>query len=93
MFVHVAIIQAASGREQEAQAHVLAHGQWLRSLPGALRVDVARAAEGKLLGISMWTDHASFEAAMEVPKPGGRADPSVWAGPPTAYRADVLWSG
>jgi heme-degrading monooxygenase HmoA len=70
MFMNMATAGALPGEDAELMKRMKAFAEALRSMPGLVNVFVLREeGTGNLVGLSIWTDKASFEAGMAAVPP------------------------
>jgi heme-degrading monooxygenase HmoA len=68
VFVQLATAEPQPGKEGELIERMKGFADFLRKMPGLVDVFVLREDEtGSLVGLSIWSDKASFEKAMAEP--------------------------
>ena len=67
VFIQLATAEPQAGKEDELIQRMVGFAEFLRKMPGLLHVFVSREEEtGSLVGLSIWSDKASFEKGMEL---------------------------
>jgi len=93
MFIQVGWGEPNPGREEDAHAGMMEFARSLVGKPGLVEIFSIRDPEsGKRTGVSVWTDEASFRAAMASATRARKRDPTVYAVAPTARVGVVEWS-
>ena len=86
MFVNMGFATPRPGKEKELAETMRSFGKALEGMPGLLDAFVLAESDGKtLVGVSLWHDRASFEAAMKKVRPPAPSEPpeQMRATPPT----------